>query len=184
MCGRRIARAFSVPGPLLTAPAPRIFTPYEAAHCRAMTLLPSEGRRCGQSAIGGSLLWPRDERCPICPDHDDPILGVFQLRCEEICPSSAARRAGSSSSCCGAPRSMKTQPMDPRSIRSGHGKDLTSHAAAPPAADADDGFLPRPCRIWSERVVELPGAAELESTFVCRNCEQFPAAAVFQFSFS
>jgi hypothetical protein len=122
----------------------------------------------GGNAIGGSLLWPKDEPWPRCPDHGDPLVSVLQLRSQEV-PELAGPAGTQLFQLLWCPKAHDAPVHGPK-IRTFWRREVMATEAAPPppAPDADESFLPRSCRVWPERVVELPDQSELESSTVER----------------
>lgn len=120
------------------------------------------------NAIGGSLLWPEDEPWPLCPDDADPLVVVLQLLCDDV-PELAGPRGCHLFQLLWCPKAHEATRYGPK-IRTFWRREAVATVAAPPpaAADADDSFLPRPCRVFPERVVELPDASELDPTTIER----------------
>lgn len=113
------------------------------------------------SKIGGAFLWPRGRAWPSCETHGCPLVAAVQLRKEDV-PEVGFKRGTDllqllwcprdhDPSFCPAveahwwKRAAVRDPVDP----------------PPPGPGAADIYLPRPCRIYPERVTDYPDASDL-----------------------
>lgn len=139
----------------------------------AVRLHPRSGHAApGASAVGGSPVWPAHEPWPSCTDHGDPLVAVLQLRSDDV-PELEGPRGWRLFQLLWCPKAHDRAAYGPKIETFWRLRDVTSQPAPPTAApDADESFIPRPCRIWPERVVELPHPSELGSSTV-RRLEQW-----------
>jgi hypothetical protein len=109
-----------------------------------------------ESKLGGRFVWPAAERWPTCEEHAAPLVAVLQLRVDDA-PTSVAYR----------PRTDLLQllwcPRDhggkgPRPVVTWRPQgNLKLPQLHPPAnASAFPEYVPVPCRVFPERIHELP----------------------------
>jgi hypothetical protein len=115
------------------------------------------------SKLGGDFVWPAEETWPVCADHGDPLVGVLQLRCEEVpevgCPE--GRDLFQLLWCPKDHEDTNEAPLPQVFWR--RSDDVVGQTVAPhPAVDANPDYLPEPCRLFPERVVEFPDTLELD----------------------
>lgn len=127
-------------------------------------LHPRRGRTAlWDSKLGGDFAWPADETWPVCAEHGDPLVGVLQLRCDEI-PEFGCPEACDFFQLLWCPKDHEDTDYAPlpqvfwRRSADHAGQTATPH----PADDANRDYLPEPCRLFPERVVELPSAYEFD----------------------
>ncbi len=127
-------------------------------------LHPRRGRTAPpESKLGGELLWPADEPWPLCPVHGDPLVSVLQLRCDDV-PEVGCPPGSDLFQLLWCPKDHETTAYAPLpQVFWRRAADVIEPAVAPPpAVDAARDYLPQPCRLSPERVVELPHAFELD----------------------
>jgi uncharacterized protein (TIGR02996 family) len=125
-------------------------------HPRRGETLPDE------SKIGGLFLWPEREAWPRCEEHDCPLVPALQLRKEDV--PEVGFRSGTDllqvlwcphdheGFYCVAPRLFwrnRSQVQDPAD-------------AHPQPEEADEYYVPKPCVLLPERVVEYPDPFEFD----------------------
>lgn len=123
------------------------------------------------SSVGGPLLWPADEPWPTCMSDDQMHAGcdavlipVAQFYVRDI-PALPAPGAADLLQVLWCPRESWDALPQTRLIwrdSSAVGEEL---AATPqPDADAEEEYLPKPCTVHPEAVLEYPAALELDKT--------------------
>lgn len=133
-------------------------------------LHPREGSAAvWESKMGGEFPWPELYPWPICSVHADPLQPVLQLRCEDV-PELGCPEGKDLFQLLWCPRDHEEPVFVPLSqIFWWETGELSEQVRAPaPAPDADPDYLPRPCRFFPERVVELPDPDELSPQTVER----------------
>lgn len=121
------------------------------------------------SKIGGAILWPASEAWPHCPEHNSPLIPVFQLRADDIaeldfpphcdliqllwCPNDH-------------PTAEPLYYPTPRLYwrNSADIQDVLVDMPSPTVFD--NNYCPNPCIIDCERVLEYPDIFELSETFI------------------
>ena len=109
-----------------------------------------------ESKIGGRFLWPADETWPVDEATRVPFIPVLQLRLDDAPPRVEFRPGSDLLQLLWLPRAA---PGAPLTIRLFWRKrdELSGPPAVPPPINAASPFLvPVPCRVFPERVQELP----------------------------
>jgi hypothetical protein len=138
------------------------------------------------SHVGGPFRWPAGEAWPICttarwstpqlPDYEDfaagivrepepwihgpnPMVGLVQLAAADVpdlwCPPDADLLQVF---WCPYLHQLESGIGPTVTLRWRRAADVTTVLTTPPAADVeDDDFVPRPCAVYPEQVVEYPG---------------------------
>ena len=124
-----------------------------------------------ESKLGGTFIWPHDEPWPTCPFHDIPLVTVLQLRAADFpempfppgldlfqmlwCP----REHSDVPECFEKPNPMMW--ADPRFYwRNSH--EIGRHRRDNPTPQkAYYEYVPLPCRLMPERVIEFPSVYDL-----------------------
>jgi uncharacterized protein (TIGR02996 family) len=117
------------------------------------------------SKIGGEFLWPAAESWPTCPEHGCPFVTALQLRKEDV-PELGFRRGTDLFQVLWCPNNHP--PSFCPAIRVYWRKRAAVKATAPsPAAPSglQTGYVPRPCVLFPERVVEYPDPFEFDEGF-------------------
>ncbi|HET6572458.1 MAG TPA: hypothetical protein VFG68_02560 [Fimbriiglobus sp.] len=109
-----------------------------------------------ESKLGGRFLWPTAEPWPTCEEHGIPFVPVLQLRQQDAPPTVAYRPDTDLMQLLWCPRDHLTPTVVWRKRA-----DVTAPADAPPTDLAFPGFVPVPCRVFPERVLEFPPAGLL-----------------------
>lgn len=114
------------------------------------------------SKMGGTFLWPAKELWPICPTHGIPFVGVLQLRADDF-PEMPFPPGADLFQMLWCPREHDAWPMcwaDPKFFWR---KTAVRHPLPgnPPPTEAFYEYVPFPCRLLPERVVEFPSVYEL-----------------------
>jgi uncharacterized protein (TIGR02996 family) len=131
----------------------------------AVLLHPRRGEApADASKIGGLFLWPEDEEWPTCPEHTCPLVTALQLRKEDI-PEVGFRRGTDLFQVLWCPHwhDYDEGYVAPQLFwrkRSNVTNQATSH---PPSAGADEDYVPEPCVLTPERVIEYPSEEELST---------------------
>lgn len=125
------------------------------------------------SKMGGEILWPEDERWPVCGEHMSVLVPVLQIRKDDVpelgfpadtdlyqllwCPTFHREHTGPLSRTfwrrCRGILSVGPTPAPPGRFTSDLG-------------EVDPWYLPQPCRLNPERVTELPSAFDLDPMLV------------------
>lgn len=109
-----------------------------------------------ESKIGGQFLWPAGEAWPACPELQTPMAAVLQLRADDAGSKFPFRPATDLFQLFWSPRATKAGP--PHAV----GVWRTRAAVNGPLTAQDQpasGFVPVPCRVFPERVLEFPPTA-------------------------
>ena len=124
----------------------------------AVRLHPRYGDEPGitDSKLGGRFAWPASEPWPNCTDHGSPLVTVLQLRHDDAPPQFPVKPGTDLLQLLWCPRDHGPGggPKPHVVWRAHPGKDLLP--APPPNELADPGFVPVPCRVFPERLAELP----------------------------
>jgi hypothetical protein len=127
--------------------------------------------RAGESAptaskMGGPIAWPRAETWPRCEEHDAPLVPVLQLARADVSELPWPTDADLFQ-LLWCPRDHEDHGYAPRSSawwrRAGDGPWADG---PPPGDDANEDYVPKPCVLAPERVIERPSAFELGGTRV------------------
>lgn len=111
-----------------------------------------------RSKVGGTFLWPDDEEWPVCVRHRVPFAPILQLRQDEI-PELPFLSGTDLMQLLWCPRDHGWFDLKVfwRS-KAGVARPRTE----PPSLEyAYPGYVPRPCRLFPERVTEFPGWRDL-----------------------
>jgi hypothetical protein len=113
----------------------------------------------GESKLGGAFLWPLADEWPQCPEFHIPMTPVLQLRAEDAPPQFPMKPKAELFQLFWTPRATKAGP--PHVAGVWRGRDATGPILyhGTPHVSADWGFVPVPCRLFPERVAELPPPA-------------------------
>jgi len=127
------------------------------------------------SKMGGTFLWPADEPWPSCPAHEIPLVAVLQLSARDLpempfppgadlfqvlwCPREHDGIAG---------RYPDMYWADPRFYWRNRDEIAHPRPDNPPSHDAFYEYVPLPCRLIPERVIEYPSVYDLPEDFVQR----------------
>jgi hypothetical protein len=110
----------------------------------------------GESKLGGAFLWPADEPWPTCPEYRIPMSAVVQMTAESAPPQFPFKPKSDLFQLFWTPRATKAGPPHVVGVWRSTAE-VRSPAANPDLPDtADLGFVPVPCRLIPERVVEFP----------------------------
>jgi hypothetical protein len=124
----------------------------------------SDEPRPDESKLGGRFLWPAAEPWPTCDEHGGPFVPVLQLRAEDAPPNVAYLPDTDLLQLLWCPRDHGTDRVKP-SVVWRKRADVTGPTADPPPTDrALTGYVPVPCRVFPERVMEFPPSAMLPET--------------------
>jgi hypothetical protein len=108
-----------------------------------------------ESKLGGRFLWPDVEPWPTCDEHGIPLVPILQL-CQEDAPPGVAFLPGSDlMQLLWCPRDHGTDRVKP-SITWRKRADVLTTTDHPPTDQAFPGYVPVPCRVFPERVMEFP----------------------------
>lgn len=140
------------------------------------------------SKIGGLFLWPADEQWPTCSDHDCPYVPALQLRKEEVpevgfkrgtdlfqvlwCPNDHCGHEPISSFCPAVKLFWRTREAIKNPIKNYPQSSIDEERYI---AEMDyvpnPYYIPKPCLLFPERVVEYPDAFELKEE-TCQRIER------------
>ncbi len=109
-----------------------------------------------RTKLGGRFRWPASEPWPHCDEHRIPYVTVLQLRADDAPPQFAFRSGTDLLQLLWCPRDHGDTTVKPlllwRKLA-----DQTGPFADPPAPDSPFfNYVPVPCRVFPERVAELP----------------------------
>ncbi len=176
---RTILEAYRVrPGDRRTTPPPpccvsKLFPELAGRAATAVRLHPRYGDEppADASKLGGTFLWPAGEPWPVCPAHEIPLVTVLQLRAGDFrempfpdgadlfqmlwCP----REHDDVPEC-----REKLCPMswaDPRFYWRNSQEIARPRPDNPPPQEAYYEYVPFPCRLLPERVIEFPSVYDL-----------------------
>ncbi len=125
----------------------------------AMRLHPRFGDepKVDESKLGGAILWPDGEPWPRCPEFRIPMAAVLQARLDDAPPRFPMRPNADLFQLFWSPRATKAGPPHVVGVwRSAAGANPIANPELSESADL--GFVPVPCRVFPERVTELPPA--------------------------
>lgn len=111
------------------------------------------------SKMGGQFLWPAAEPWPICEEHGIPYVTVLQLRAEEF-PELAFPPNADLFQLLWCPREHEIWTK-PKVFWRRRVLAKPALAANPPPKRAYARFVPVPCLLLPERVLEFPSVADL-----------------------
>jgi hypothetical protein len=130
------------------------------------------------SKLGGTFLWPGEAPWPVCPAHEIPLVTVLQLRADDFpempfppgadlfqvlwCP----REHDDVPECRDKPCAMYW--ADPRFYWRNSAAITRPRPDNPPPQEAYYEYVPFPCRLLPERVIEYPSVYELPEDLVDR----------------
>jgi hypothetical protein len=128
------------------------------------------------SKLGGMFLWPEDEPWPSCPHHQIPLVTVLQLRANDF-PEMPFKRGTDLFQLLWCPREhfdipeIREQPSpmywaDPRFYWRKSSKITRRLLPNPEPREAYFEYVPFPCRLLLERVLEFPSVYELPERLV------------------
>jgi hypothetical protein len=110
----------------------------------------------GESKLGGRFVWTTGEAWPQCPEHHAPMVAVLQLRAEDAPPQFPMRPKADLFQLFWSPRRTKAGPPYVAGVwRTSTGGDMQEISTEA----ADPALVPVPCRVFPERVAELPPPA-------------------------
>jgi hypothetical protein len=105
-----------------------------------------------ESKLGGRFYWPADEPWPTCEEHGIPLVPVLQLRDDDAPPSVPFLPGSDLMQLLWCPRDHLAPAVAWRKRA-----DVAGPLADPPPTDhAFPGYVPVPCRVFPERVMEFP----------------------------
>lgn len=109
------------------------------------------------SKLGGQFLWPAEEPWPVCDEHKIPHVPVLQLRADEA-PTRVTFRPGTDLlQLLWCPRDHGPTGGPKPALVWRKAADVRPPLAGPPdTSSAFLGYVPTPCRLFPERVLELP----------------------------
>jgi len=154
------------PGEVRTTPPPAVdveaLSPDLKGRGRtAVRLHPRFGQEppADASKLGGHFLWPADEPWPTCATHRIPYATVLQIRAEEY-PEIAFRPGTDLMQLLWCPRDHDTW-VEPALFWRRRADITRPHPEASVSERAFLEYVPLPCRLLPERVVEYPGLYEV-----------------------
>lgn len=107
----------------------------------------------GETKLGGAFLWPAGEEWPRCPEYRTAMAAVLQLRVEDAPPQFPMRPKSDLFQLLWSPRGSKVG--GPHVVGVWRPRvDTTAEPQAVGPATLD--WTPVPCRVFPERVAELP----------------------------
>jgi hypothetical protein len=120
----------------------------------------------GESKIGGAISWPSSEEWPICTEHDCPFVAVLQLRAADV-PELGFPQGTDLFQLLWCPNDHENaRPLYAPSAKIywRRNSGIRSYLAAPSsptASAAQSDYIPRPCILHPERVIEFPDIYDL-----------------------
>ena len=154
------------PGEVRTTPPPAVdveaLSPDLKGRGRtAVRLHPRFGQEppADASKLGGRFLWPADEPWPTCATHRIPYAAVLQL-CAEEYPEVAFRPGTDLMQLLWCPRDHDTW-VEPALFWRRRADVVRPLGETPASERAFLEYVPLPCRLLPERVVEYPGIYDL-----------------------
>lgn len=108
-----------------------------------------------ESKLGGRFLWPAGEPWPSCDEHGIPRVPVLQLRQEDAPSNFAFLPDTDLMQLLWCPRDHGTDGVKP-AVAWRKRADVSATADPPPTDRAFPGYVPVPCRVFPERVMEFP----------------------------
>src|SRR5262245_10102781 len=161
-------------------PVAQLFPELEGRERIAIRLHPRYGDEppVHASKLGGTFLWPADEPWPVCQAHGIPFVAVLQLRADDF-PEMPFPPGADLFQLLWCPREHEDVPecqampcamywADPRFFWR---ERLAIHHPRPdnpPPQEAYYEYVPFPCRLMPERVLEYPSVYELPDDLVER----------------
>jgi hypothetical protein len=133
------------------------------------------------SKLGGTFLWPAEEPWPICSAHGIPLVTVLQLRGADF-PEMPFPPGADLFQVLWCPREHddipacreKPCPMfwaDPRFYWRSRQEITRPRSDNPPPQEAYYEYVPLPCRLLPERVIEYPSVYDLPENLMQRISE-------------
>jgi uncharacterized protein (TIGR02996 family) len=113
------------------------------------------------SKIGGHFLWPAAEEWPSCPDHNCPLVGALQLRKEDI-PEVGFKRGTDLFQLLWCPHDHEPGYCPAPEVYWWRRDAITTAGSHPAPSSAEQWYVPKPCLLYPERVVEYPDPFELD----------------------
>ena len=137
---------------------------------QTVRLHPKQGQaNANCSKIGGTILWPQREQWPRCAEHECPYVVALQMRKQDV-PELTFRRNTNLLQVlwCPNPHSYYACPNAEVFWRNsrikGHSPDCSD------SINGEEGYLPTPCVVHPESVIEFPDGSEL-SQHDCESIE-------------
>jgi hypothetical protein len=121
----------------------------------------SDEPRPDESKLGGRFLWPAAEPWPRCDEHGVPYVPVLQLRAEDAPPTVPYYADADILQLLWCPRDHGSHRVRPAVVWRKRADVTGPTADHPPTDRALVGYVPVPCRVFPERVMEFPPAAVL-----------------------
>ncbi|MGF1493795.1 MAG: hypothetical protein ACFBSC_15345 [Microcoleaceae cyanobacterium] len=132
-------------------------------------LHPRQGESANDaSKIGGDFIWPAKEPWPRCEEHNCPYIPILQLRRDDV-PELEFYQETDLFQILWCPNDHKTvEPLYAPSSKVfwRRRSDIHEILASMPKVDADHrGYVPAPCVLHPEQVIEYPSAFALTEDF-------------------
>ncbi len=128
---------------------------------------PGEGA-ADASKIGGTFLWPAAEEWPACEEHDGPLVAALQLRKEDV-PEVGFRRGTDLFQLLWCPHNHEPEYCPAVTAYWRKAEAIRDPVRSHPApTDPVRRYVPKPCLLYSERVVEYPDPFELDEALYDR----------------
>lgn len=109
-----------------------------------------------RTKFGGRIMWPSVEPWPVCDEHGIPFVPVLQLRVEDAPPQFAFRPGTDLLQLLWCPRDHGLTSVKPILVWRKQATVAAPFAEPPPTDAAFLNYVPVPCRVFPERVAELP----------------------------
>ncbi len=134
----------------------------------------SDEPAANQSKLGGAIAWPAGEAWPTCEVFKIPYVPVLQLLADD-CPSQVKFKPGSDVlQLLWSPRDHKDTGLPKPMLVWRKLKDVPGPYADPPThPHAFPGYVPLPCRLFVEKVLELPDWSTAKVTPFRERLEQW-----------
>jgi uncharacterized protein (TIGR02996 family) len=117
------------------------------------------------SKIGGVFLWPAREEWPSCPEHRCAFVPVLQLRKEDV-PEVGFEPGTGLFQVLWCPHDHEPGYCPDARLFWREEAAITDPAEShPESSEAEPDYVPRPCLLYPERVVEYPDPFELDDGF-------------------
>jgi hypothetical protein len=125
-------------------------------------LHPRQGQSDWRSSkVGGAFAWPIGVGWPMCAEHSSPLVTVLQLRVQDV-PELDFPGTSDLFQLVWCPLDHVGTGYAPQpQVFWRSSSDSLAAAVSPTPVKADRNYLPKPCTVSPERVVELPSPFEL-----------------------
>jgi hypothetical protein len=113
------------------------------------------------SRIGGTVLWPADEGWPQCNEHQCPLVTALQLRKEDV-PEVGFKRGTDLFQVLWCPNDHEPGYGPSPQVFWRTRSEINNSVGSPPRPTrSETEYVPQPCAVSPERVIEYPDIFEL-----------------------